>query len=145
MRTAAAISATRDSTSGAFADPTRIDVRITVPRDKPSGVVALVGARIITAKANEVIERGTIVVRNNRIAAVGPQGSVQIPAGATRIDVSGKTITPGFVDVHAHMASTAGVHRTRSWAYEMNLAYGVTATRNPQSGGTDIFTYGDRV
>ena len=118
---------------------------MTMPLDKPSGVVALVGARIVTMKGNEVIERGTVLIRNNRIAAVGPQDSVQIPAGAARIDVAGKTITPGFIDIHAHMASTAGVHRTRSWAYEMNLAYGVTTTSNPQSGTTDIFTYSDRV
>jgi hypothetical protein len=43
------------------------------------------------------------------------------------------------------MASPPGVHRTRNRSDEMNLAYGVTTTRNPQSGNTDIFTYGDRV
>src|SRR5262249_42771355 len=135
----------RDSMPEAPRDPARVDVHITVPRDKPSGVVALVGARIVTMKGADVIQRGTIVVRDNRIAAVGDEGQVQIPSGARRIDVSGKTIIPGLVDIHAHMASVAGVHRTRSWAYEMNLAYGVTTTRNPQSGNAYIITFSDLV
>ena len=57
------------------------DVNITVPRDRPSGTVALVGARIVSMKGTEVIERGTVVVRDNRIVAVGPAESVTIPAG----------------------------------------------------------------
>jgi len=135
-----------DSTrADSIAEPTRVDVHIVVPRDKPSGVVALVGARIVTMKGDEVIEHGTIVVKDNRIAAVGESSAVQIPANAKRIDVSGKTIIPGLVDVHAHMASTAGVHRSESWAYAMNLAYGITTTRNPQTGTSDVLAYSDRV
>ena len=82
-------------------------------------------------KGNEVIERGDIVVTDNRIAAVGPKGKVQIPAGAKVIDVTGKTIMPGIVDVHAHMWAPRGVHQTQVWQYLANLAYGVTTTRDP--------------
>jgi hypothetical protein len=52
---------------------------------------------------------------------------------------------PGLVDIHSHMASPPGVHRSQLWAYEMNLAYGVTTTRNPQTGNTDVLTYSDLV
>jgi Tol biopolymer transport system component len=124
----------------------RHDVVITVPKDKPQGVVALRGARILTMKApNEVIAKGDIVVRNNRIVAVGPQGKVDIPSGAKIIDVSGKTIMPGYVDVHAHIWPAFGVHRSQPWEYLINLAYGVTTTRDPQTSTTDVLSYEDMV
>ena len=47
--------------------------------------------------------RGTVVMRDDRIAAVGPEDAVTVPAGAKVFDVSGKTIMPGLVDVHAHL------------------------------------------
>ncbi|MGH9887157.1 MAG: hypothetical protein ACREBE_16645, partial [bacterium] len=68
----------------------RHDITITVPKDKPQGVVALRGARILTMKGQEIIQKGDIVVKDNRIVAVGPQGKVSIPNGAKIIDVGGK-------------------------------------------------------
>jgi imidazolonepropionase-like amidohydrolase/Tol biopolymer transport system component len=129
---------------GAY-EPTRVDVTIDVPRDRPSGTVALVGARVVTMKGAEVIERGTVLVRDNRVLAVGPADNVTIPADARRIDVTGKTIIPGWIDIHAHLGSSNGVHRSQVWAYMMNLAYGVTTTRNPQTGTTDVLSYSDLV
>ena len=63
-------------------EATRHDVAITVPKDRPQGTVVLRGARILTMKGNEVIAKGDIVVKDNRIVAVGPQGKVTIPSGA---------------------------------------------------------------
>ncbi|HCA57642.1 MAG TPA: hypothetical protein DEP46_06595, partial [Blastocatellia bacterium] len=125
--------------------PETTAVKVTAARPKPSGTVVLSGARIITMKGNEVIERGDIVVTNNRIAAVGPKGRVQIPAGARTIDVTGKTIIPGFVDVHAHMWPPRDLHQDQVWQYLANLAYGVTTTRDPQSSTTDVYAYADLV
>lgn len=123
----------------------RIDITIMVPKDRPAGTVVLSGARIVTMKGHDVIERGDIVVTNNRIAAVGPSGSVMIPEGARRIDVSGTTVIPGYVDIHAHMWPTWGIHKTQVYEYLVNLAYGVTTTRDPQTSTTDVLTYGDLV
>ena len=125
--------------------PEVIDVMVEAPRARPKGSVVLSGARIITMKGDEVIERGDIVVTDNRIVAVGPKGKVQTPAGAKVIDVTGKTIMPGFVDVHAHMWAPRGVHQTQVWQYLANLAYGVTTTRDPQSSTNDVFAYTDLV
>ena len=61
------------------------------------------------------------------------------------IDVAGKTIIPGFVDVHSHMWPPRGVNQTQVWQYLANLAYGVTTTRDPQSSTTDVFAYTDLV
>jgi hypothetical protein len=90
-----------------------------------------------------VVENADVVVRNNRIVSVGPAG--QAPAGARVIDVAGRTIVPGFVDTHAHMWSGWGIHWTRNWIYNANLAYGVTTTRDPQTATTDVLSYQDRV
>jgi Tol biopolymer transport system component len=125
--------------------PARFEMKITVAAEKPGGVVALRGARIISMKGDEVIERGDIVVTNNRITAVGPTGSVTVPAGAASIDVSGKTIVPGWVDVHAHTWPSPDVHKTQVPAFHANLAFGVTTMRDPQTNTSAIITYGDRL
>ena len=121
------------------------EVIVRVPRDTPRGTVVLRGARVITMKGDQVIENGDVVVTDNQIAAVGPRGSVAIPADAREIDVAGKTILPGYVDVHAHMWVPWGVHRKQVWEYLANLAYGVTTTRDPQTMTADVLTYSDEV
>ncbi len=125
--------------------PEELRVRVTAQRDIPQGTAVLRGARVITMRGNEVIEDADVVIRNNRIAAVGRRGSVEVPPEARAIDVSGKTIVPGFVDTHSHMWNLWGIHWSRPWIYLANLAYGVTATRDPQTATTDVLTYADRV
>jgi Tol biopolymer transport system component len=125
--------------------PARHDIRIAVAAEKPSGVVALRGARIISMKGDEIFEVGDVVVTNNRITAVGASGSVAIPPNATSIDVSGKTIVPGWVDVHAHTWPSPDVHKTAVPAFHANLAFGVTTMRDPQTNTSAIITYGDRI
>lgn len=126
-------------------EPQRIDVAITVPRDKPRGSLVLRNARVITMKGDEVLESADILVRDNRIVAVGASGSVAIPAGTQEMDMRGKTIMPGLVDTHAHMWPDFGIHRAQPWIYLANLAYGVTTTRDPQTATTDVLSYGDLV
>ena len=134
-----------DSTAMADAAYRAAEIRVDlqVARDIPQGTVVLRGARVITMRGTEVIENADVVVENNRIASVGPNGSA--PSGAQVIDVSGATIVPGFVDTHAHLRPLWFLHKTRPWAYLANLAYGVTTTRDPQTGTTDVLSYADRV
>ena len=122
-----------------------IRVLIDAKRDIPEGVAVLRGARVITMNGDEVIENADIVIRDNRIEAVGENGSVTIPGDAEIIDVTGKTIVPGFVDTHAHLRARDGIHRTDVWPYLANLAYGVTTTRDPQTGNTEVLSYSDMV
>ena len=68
------------------------------------GAFALVGARIVDGTTRAPIDDGVIIVRDGRIAAVGPRQTTTIPAGARAIDVRGKTIIPGLWDMHAHVA-----------------------------------------
>jgi imidazolonepropionase-like amidohydrolase len=71
------------------------------------GPQAFVGARIIPIEGDE-IANGVLVIDGGKIVAVGASGSVDIPAGATRIDVTGKLIMPGLVDTHSHIGGFGG-------------------------------------
>ncbi|HKS06230.1 MAG TPA: amidohydrolase family protein [Gemmatimonadaceae bacterium] len=126
-------------------DADRYDVRIVVAADKPAGTTVLRGARIVTMNGAEVIENGDIVITGNRIAAVGARGRVTIPNGARAINVAGKTIVPGYVDVHGRLSAPAQVHGTIVPTYLTDLAFGVTTVRDPEVEATDILTYADRV
>ncbi|PHN02113.1 amidohydrolase family protein [Flavilitoribacter nigricans] len=119
----------------------RIEVKI--PRDLPQGTLLLKNARLITMKGDEIIERGDILIENNRIKAIGRELSA--PAGAEVMDVSGKTIIPGFVDTHSHFRHPVNLHRGQFWPYLTNLAFGVMTTRDPQTATTDVLSYGDQV
>jgi Tol biopolymer transport system component len=125
--------------------PAEIRVKVTVQKDIPNGKVLLQNARIITMKGDEVIERGDILIENARIKQVGVAGSIPADASVKRIDLSGKTIVPGFVDTHSHMWPAWGIHKNQVWLYAANLAYGVTTTRDPQTSSTDVLTYSDMV
>ncbi len=126
-------------------EPEETRILIETLRDIPEGVAVLRGARVITMRDDEVIENADVVVRNNRIEAVGVQGSLDVPDGARIIDVDGKTIMPGLVDTHAHMWPNWEIHKSQAWMYAANLAYGVTTTRDPQTATTDVLSYGDHV
>ena len=128
---------------GPVYEAARYDIEIQVPKDKPRGVVALTGARVITMRGDEVIERGDVVIRDNRIVAVGASGTVAIPEDADVRDVSGRTILPGLVDIHAHTWVAWGVHRSQVSQFLAQLAYGVTTQRDPQTSSEDVLTYGD--
>ncbi len=136
---------TRNRSSVPQFKPFERRILLTERRDIPTQVVVLRGARLITMNGTEVIANGDIVVTNNRITDVGPSGSVRIPAGARTINVSGKTIVPGYVDTHAHVRATFDIHRDQVWSYEANLAYGVTTLRDPQTATTDVLSYEDMV
>jgi imidazolonepropionase-like amidohydrolase len=65
--------------------------------------IVIRGGRMITAGKLGVIEKGVIVVDGGRITAVGPEKEVEIPKDAAQvIDVKGRTLLPGLIDMHAH-------------------------------------------
>jgi imidazolonepropionase-like amidohydrolase/Tol biopolymer transport system component len=125
--------------------PTELKVKVTVQKDIPSGKILLQNARIISMKGDEVIERGDVLIENARIKQVGAAGSISVDGSVKKMDLSGKTIIPGFVDTHAHMWPAWGIHKSQVWVYAANLAYGVTTTRDPQTATTDVLTYSDMV
>lgn len=70
-----------------------------------SPVQAFVGARLIDGTGGTPIENSVVVVDGGVIQAVGPAGSVEIPPGSQRIDLSGRTLIPGLVNAHGHVGN----------------------------------------
>lgn len=128
-------------------DTTGIKIGLILNSDKPKGTLAFTNARIITVDANNsVIENGTVIVKENRIIAVGKTGEVQIPADAKVMDCAGKTIMPGMVDVHAHLGTfRQGLSPQKQWSYYANLAFGVTTTHDPSSNTEMVFSQSEAV
>ncbi|WP_298471416.1 amidohydrolase family protein [uncultured Erythrobacter sp.] len=128
-----------------------ISLAMTVRADKPTGTIAITGARILTMAAGldqqdaGVIENGVIVIEGDRIAAIGPAGEVSVPSGATTIDASGKTIMPGIVDAHAHgPQGTGDLIPQQNWRLIQDLAMGVTTIHDPSSRASLIFAAAER-
>src|SRR5690348_11193079 len=61
------------------------------------------GARLILGDGQAPIESSAFIVDNGRFSSVGRKGELQLPAGAARVDLTGKTVMPAMVDVHSHM------------------------------------------
>ena len=126
-----------------FEPPTSgISLERIIPAEKPNTNLALVGARIVTMADNEgaIIEDGVVVISGDRIATVGSRASVNIPAGATTVDMTGKTIIPGLVDAHAHGAQGSDeIVPQQNWSLIQNLALGTTTIHDPSSRASEIF------
>jgi len=122
------------SVSRKRADTTRI--ALTLPRDIPNGTVAFTNARLVTLDKRAVVN-GTLVVTGNRIACVG---NCRIPAGARTINASGKTIIPGFIDVHAHnYREHRGIIPQHNFEGAIFLSYGITSTMDPSMWSQNLF------
>src|SRR5665213_491592 len=70
----------------------------------PDGSATLFeGARLITGDGSAPIENSAFLIENAKITAVGRKGGIMAPAGATRVDLTGKTVMPALVDTHTHL------------------------------------------
>jgi imidazolonepropionase-like amidohydrolase len=80
--------------------------------------------RIVDGTGAAPIENGRIVLQGERIAAIGPAAKVAAPANAERVDLAGKTVIPGLIDLHFHIESDPRLALRQ-------LAHGITAFRDP--------------
>ncbi len=141
--------AAKDAKAPAYTPPkTGISLSMTVKSDKPSGRVALVGARVVTMAGADggVIDDGVVLVEGDRIKAIGKRGEVSVPPGTPTLDATGKTIIPGLVDAHAH--GPLGVDEITpqaNWVEMVNLALGVTTRHDPSSSARTAFPNLDMV
>lgn len=123
------------------ADSVGVKINLVLKSDAPKGILALTGARIISMKGDEVIENGTIIIEDNKIKSIGKTSDIQIPESAKTVSLTGKTIMPGMVDVHAHLhPSPDGVSPQQDWHYLANLAFGVTTSHDPSSNTEMVFS-----
>jgi imidazolonepropionase-like amidohydrolase len=115
-------------------------------QSRPQGGAALYdGARLIVGDGSAPIESGAFAVENGRITAVGRTGALTPPAGAARVDLTGRTVMPAMINVHVHI----GYEGYSSWGADNYTAqnvldhlqreafYGVAATQSVGSSPTD--------
>jgi imidazolonepropionase-like amidohydrolase len=110
-----------------------------------SAVAVFEGARLITGDGGAPVENSSFIVENNRFTAVGRKGELDVPSGATRVDLTGKTVMPAIIDAHGHLGfldmangtmSKANFTRANYIDHLQRYAYhGVAATI---STGTDM-------
>jgi imidazolonepropionase-like amidohydrolase len=123
-----------------------LSLAMTIQADKPHDILALSGAKIVTMANDDggTIEDGVILIENNRVKAVGRRGELAIPAGARTVDVTGKTIVPGFIDAHAHgPQGEDDLIPQQNWSEMAHLAFGVTTIHDPSSTSSEIFPAGE--
>jgi imidazolonepropionase-like amidohydrolase len=105
-------------------------------------VRALAHATLIDGTGAAPVPDATIVIRGEKIIAIGPSSKVKTPSGADVVDLSGKVIVPGILNLHGHVGNTKGLNQDRSYFTRENVIenlrtyamYGVTTTT---SMGTD--------
>ena len=111
-----------------------------VKADRPSGSVALINARIISMNGKDggVIENGSILIKGNRIKAVG--SGLTLPRDVKTVDLEGKTIIPGLIDAHAHgPQGVDGLTPQQNWSTIAHLALGVTTMFDPSTSAENFF------
>jgi imidazolonepropionase-like amidohydrolase len=116
------------------------------PAYSQARVTVFEGARVIAGDGSAPIENGTIVVTGSRITAVGRRGEVAAPAGAARVDVTGKTVMPALIDDHVHMGYRRGTSFTPDNYTRENLIdmldryawYGIAAVLETGTGRGDL-------
>ncbi len=87
-----------------------------------AAVIAMVGVRVLPMDREGLLDEHTVVVRDGRIAEMGPVAEIRVPAGARRIEGRGRVLMPGLADMHVHLFHEAGLI--------LFLANGVTTVRN---------------
>jgi imidazolonepropionase-like amidohydrolase len=105
-------------------------------------VVAIRAGRLFNSNTGQLLTKQVVVIQGEKIAGVGPDGQVKIPAGAQVIDLSQATVLPGLIDAHTHMFNTPrpGMSREMSTLIaiqnlQADLRAGFTSARDMSSHG----------
>ncbi len=101
-----------------------------LPLGAQSATTAFVGATVLPMDSDRVLRDQTVLVRDGRIAQVGPAAQVTVPAGAARVDARGKFLMPGLAEMHAHVPPQQNVteQQLRDIMF-LYIANGVTTIR----------------
>lgn len=125
--------------------PTKTNLSMDVDSHKPQGHVALVGGKVITMRNadnhKEILENATVLIKDNRIIAVGQEDEVILPKNTLMLNARGKTVIPGLVDAHAHGSQGSNeIIPQQNWGMYSLLAFGVTTIHDPSNDTTEVFS-----
>lgn len=113
------------------------DIQLQLPRKRGNGTLAFTNARILTIGPAGDIERGTLIVRDDRIACVG---DCTVGSDAQVIEATGMTLMPGLIDHHAHILDDSSGMVTAAWSESaLALAFGVTTASDPSADAETSF------
>src|SRR3954453_8805365 len=87
------------------------------PSPAAAETVAVTADRMVDVLAGTEVQKPVVLITDGRISAVGRQGQLAIPAGARRIDLPGRTLLPGLIDMHVHLTSLAEIGGYRGFEY----------------------------
>ncbi len=121
------------------------------PEPPPTDILGFTNARVIDGTGGPVLEGVTIVIEGDRIATLGPTAATTLPAGSRQIDLTGKVVTPGLIDMHYHVTTGAMRYRRDSAGaldstYDRALAerllrvalsHGITTIRDPGASSVE--------
>ena len=107
------------------------------PVVEPGGL-ALVGAQLIDGTGAAPVADSVVVIRDGRIESAGTQDATPVPEGAEVVDVTGKTIIPGLLNLHVHYR---GGPETIERQFRTQLYYGVTTARSIGSDSPEAVSF----
>ena len=120
-----------------------------VPRQAADTVYAFVGVTVVPMDRDRTIANQTVIVRGSRIERVCDARSVQVPAGAVRVDGRGKFLMPGLIDMHAHLSQGDGaIASSMGRLLALDVANGITTARSmgtPPVNVVDALGIRDRI
>jgi imidazolonepropionase-like amidohydrolase len=120
-------------------------IALRVPMSRAKGTLFLTHARIITMRGSEILPDATVEITDGLIKSIGDVSSVQIPTGANVLSLKGKTVVPGFIDVHAHLSYQRDIIPRNEASLLSYLAFGITTLRDPSNLGVHQYSYAEQI
>ncbi|MBT5477804.1 MAG: amidohydrolase family protein [Verrucomicrobia bacterium] len=121
-------------------EPKIKNISFETEHDKPSGTLALTGGRMLSMVHPFIEENTTLIIQENRIADIGPDGKVAIPENAHVLSLEGRLVMPGLIDTHAHgQQAASGIIPQQNWVDYARLGFGVTTVHDPSNDTQSIF------
>lgn len=130
----------------------------TEPTLAEEGDIYLTAGAMVDVVAGTLVENPALVIRGGRIAAIGKAGELSVPSGAETIALDGMTLTPGFMDMHVHLAGDAGGNFFAAMSYSAprqaivavknarkTLMAGFTTVRDVGAGGGSVIAVRDGI
>ncbi len=103
------------------------------------GVLAITHVTVIDATGTPPQQDMTLLIIDQRIAALGPSSATAIPRGARILDATGKFLIPGLADMHVHLTGAGEPTGSRNFMLPLLVAHGITMVRD-MGGAVDQLT-----